>query len=77
MKRHAEIVKARLVVDNETGQDRMILECEVVTGSHEGLADALVSTLRDVTKLRGEARLVAPGSLANDGKVIDDVRIYQ
>jgi phenylacetate-CoA ligase len=30
-----------------------------------------------VTKLRGEVLLVAPGSLANDGKVIEDARSYQ
>jgi phenylacetate-CoA ligase len=30
--------------------------------------------VRDVTKLRAEVRLVAPGSLPNDGKVISDQR---
>jgi phenylacetate-CoA ligase len=29
-----------------------------------------------VTKLRGEVALVAPGTLPNDGKVIEDVRRY-
>ena len=38
------------------------------------LADAVASTLQSVTKLRGEVRLVAPGSLPNDGKVIADER---
>jgi phenylacetate-CoA ligase len=33
--------------------------------------------VRDVTKLRGEVELVAPGSLPNDGKVIEDARSYQ
>jgi phenylacetate-CoA ligase len=33
--------------------------------------------VRDVTKLRGEVHLVAQGSLANDGKVIEDARSYQ
>jgi phenylacetate-CoA ligase len=43
-------------------------------GSPGGLAEALVAAIRDVTKLRGEVELVAPGSLPNDGKVIEDLR---
>ena len=35
------------------------------------------TSLRDVTKLRGEVALVAPGSLPNDGKVIEDARRYE
>ena len=38
---------------------------------------AIVDTIRDVTKLRGEVKLVARGSLPNDGKVIEDTRKYQ
>jgi hypothetical protein len=30
--------------------------------------------VRDVTKLRAEVQIVAPGSLPNDGKVISDQR---
>jgi phenylacetate-CoA ligase len=33
-----------------------------------------VATIRELTKLRGELALHAPGELANDGKVIDDIR---
>ena len=40
-----------------------------------GLVSA-IATIRDVTKLRGEVVLVAPGSLPNDGKVIEDARKY-
>ena len=71
VKRHPEIGRARLVVSNPDGNDLMTLHCEGV-----GVADAIVATLRDVTKLRGELRFVAAGSLANDGKVIEDVRKY-
>ena len=42
-----------------------------------GLAERLAEAIRDVTKLRGEVELVAPGSLPNDGKVIEDARSYQ
>jgi phenylacetate-CoA ligase len=51
----------------------MTLRAEVAGGA-EGLAAALAGSLRDVTKLRGEIELVAPGTLANDGKVIEDAR---
>jgi phenylacetate-CoA ligase len=53
----------------------MTLKCEVLERP-PGLADALVASIRDVTKLRGEVELVEPGSLPNDGKVIEDLRKY-
>jgi phenylacetate-coenzyme A ligase PaaK-like adenylate-forming protein len=74
LKRHAGIVRARLVVDNPDGVDRMTLHVEA--SGREGPVDAIVATLRDVTKLRGEVALHAPGELPNDGKVIDDLRKY-
>jgi len=76
VRRHAEIIKARLVVDNPGGVDRMTLLCEVPAGD-AATVHAVVDSLRDVTKLRGEAELREPGSLPNDGKVIDDVRSYR
>ena len=75
VKRHPEVGKARLVVDNETGQDRMTLRCEAA-GAPDGLAEALAASIRDITKLRGEVALCRPGELPNDGKVIDDARKY-
>ncbi|MFY8119108.1 MAG: phenylacetate--CoA ligase family protein, partial [Roseateles sp.] len=42
----------------------------------EGLADQLAGALRDITKLRGEVQLLPPGSLPNDGRVIEDARKY-
>ncbi len=75
LRRHKEVLKARLVVEGETGNDRMTLKCEVKERS-AGLAEAIVASIRDVTKLRGEVELVAPGTLPNDGKVIDDTRKY-
>jgi phenylacetate-CoA ligase len=74
-RRHPEVVKARLVVAGETGNDRMTLRCEV-RNEGAGLRPALVASIRDVTKLRGEIEFVATGSLPNDGKVIDDTRRY-
>jgi phenylacetate-coenzyme A ligase PaaK-like adenylate-forming protein len=73
--RHKEVLKARLVVAGETGNDSMTLKCEVKERP-SGLAEAIVASIRDVTKLRGEVELVPPGTLPNDGKVIDDTRKY-
>ena len=75
LRRHKEVLKARLVVEGETGNDRMTLKCEA-KARPAGLAEAIVASIRDVTKLRGEVELVAPGTLPNDGKVIDDTRKY-
>ena len=75
LRRHAEVSKARLVVEGEVGSDRMTLKCES-KNPPKGLAEAIVATIRDLTKLRGDVELVAPGSLPNDGKVIDDLRKY-
>ena len=65
----------RLVVEGETGNDKMTLKCEA-KDRPGGLAEALIASIRDVTKLRGEVELGAPGSLPNDGKVIEDLRKY-
>jgi phenylacetate-CoA ligase len=75
VRRHPEIGRARLVIEGETGNERMTLKCEA-KDRPGGLAEALVASIRDVTKLRGEIELLAPGSLPNDGKVIEDTRKY-
>jgi phenylacetate-CoA ligase len=72
-KAHPEIGRARLVVDQADGRDRMTLRCEVAAAA-PALAEAIAASLRAVTGLAGEVELVAAGSLANDGKVIDDRR---
>ncbi len=75
-KRHPEISKYRLVVDHdESKNDRMTLCCETAQQS-DALAQAVAASLRDITKMRGDVKFVALGSLVNDGKVIDDVRKY-
>ena len=64
--------------DNHNDYDRMTLRCELKSGPLEGaLAEAIGASIRDVTKLRGEVQSVAPGSLPNDGKVIEDARKYE
>jgi phenylacetate-CoA ligase len=73
LRRHPAVARARLVVAGEPGADSMTLRAEI-EGRPEGLTERLAEALRDVTKLRGEIDLVAPGSLPNDGKVIEDLR---
>ena len=75
VKRHVEILKARLLVDWVDQADQAMLQCEVEGGDAE-LAAAIAESFRDVAKLRARVELVKPGSLANDGKVIDDIRKY-
>ena len=41
------------------------------------LGTRIAEALRDVTKLRGDVELVEPGTLPNDGKVIEDARSYR
>ena len=76
VRRHPEIGRARLVIEGEMANDRMTLKAEVAAAA-DRLAAAVAATIRDVTKLRGDVDLVAPGSLPNDGKVIDDARKYE
>ncbi len=76
LRRHPEILRARLVISGTTGADRMVLKTESrVRG--EDLAKRIADSLRDVTKLRGDVEWVDAGGLPNDGKVIDDVRTYE
>lgn len=75
LRRHPEVGRGRLVIEGEMANDRMTLHAECA-GAPEGLQQALAGSLRDVTKLRGEVALQAPGSLANDGLVIEDRRRY-
>ena len=76
MQRHPEILKARLVVTGQMANDVMTLHCEVAQPAGAAL-DAIVDSIRDLTKLRGDVCFVARGSLPNDGKVIDDARDYK
>jgi phenylacetate-CoA ligase len=55
--------------------DAMALRCEL-DGESGGLGERIAEVIREVTKLRGEVEFVAPGSLPNDGLVIEDARKY-
>jgi len=76
VRRFPEILRARLVVSGAMAQDEMTLRVESASAS-EGLSARISEAIRDVTKLRGTVELAAPGSLPNDGKVIEDARSYE
>ncbi len=83
VRRVPPVGRARLVVEGEMANDRMTLKCEVdaaklaAAGGAQALSAQLADAVREVTKLRGEIALVEPGSLPNDGKVIEDARKYE
>ena len=79
VRRFPDVIRARLVVSGEMASDQMALRVEVSSehAGDAGLADRITLVLRDITKLRGEIVLCEPGSLPNDGKVIEDARSYK
>lgn len=76
VRRFPEVRKARLVVSGDMAKDLMTLRVEVASPP-QGLAARLGEAVREVTKLRAEIELLAPDSLPNDGKVIEDARSYR
>jgi phenylacetate-CoA ligase len=76
-RRHPEILKARLVVSGSMANDVMTLHCEVAGAMDKVREEAIVRSIREVTKLRGEVIFAAPGSLPDDDKIIVDVRDYR
>ncbi len=75
-RRFPEVVRARLVVSGEMANDSMTLKVEAANPP-QGLDARIGEAIRDVTKLRGTVELLAPGTLPNDGKVIEDARSYK
>jgi len=72
-KRHPELGRVRLSVAREAEQDVMTLSAET-SAAGQALEAAVAATLQAVTKLKGRVRLVRPGSLPDDGKLIVDER---
>ncbi len=75
VKRHPEVIRARLIIEWIDESDQIKLLCESASVD-ESLRTALIDSIRQICKLRGEVDLLEPGSLPNDGKVIDDIRQY-
>ncbi|MGB0855341.1 MAG: phenylacetate--CoA ligase family protein [Pikeienuella sp.] len=70
--RHPEIIKARVVATREGEQDAMTVQVEATAAD----AEAIGASIAAVLKLKGKVEITAPGTLPNDGKVIDDQRSY-
>ena len=77
IKRFPEVTRARLVVTGEMANDAMTLKIETACSGPDALAAKVGEAIRDVTKLRGAVEILLPGSLPNDGKVIEDARSYR
>jgi phenylacetate-CoA ligase len=71
--RHPELKRLRLVIDRAAEQDTMALQAECASVDAK-LEMAIAETLQSITKLKGTVKLVAPGTLPNDGKLIADER---
>ena len=72
VERHAEVMKARIVVTRSNEADVFTMKLETEAGE----AGRYESTVQEILKLRGRIETCAPGTLPNDGKVIDDQRSY-
>ncbi|MCP4333661.1 MAG: phenylacetate--CoA ligase, partial [Gammaproteobacteria bacterium] len=75
IKRHSEVIRARLVIDWQDGADQLSLQCETHS-TDESLSGAIAESMRSICKLRSSVTLLEENSLPNDGKVIDDIRQY-
>ena len=71
--RHAEVGRARVIATREGEMDVMTVRVEAERAD----AGALAESVAAVMKLKGRIEIVAPGSLPNDGLVIEDQRKYE
>lgn len=70
--RHNEVSKARVIASRSEEVDVMTVQIE----SNGSDVDVYATSIADVLKLKGKIVIVAPGSLPNDGLVIEDQRTY-
>ncbi len=70
--KHAEIHRARVVASRAGEKDVMTVLIETRAANPALYEETVLSTL----KLNGQVELVPPGSLPNDGLVIEDLRRY-
>lgn len=70
--RHPEVARARVVASRDGEMDTMTVQIETTAAEPARYEASVMETL----KLRGKITLMAPGSLPNDGKVIEDTRRY-
>ncbi|SIT03547.1 phenylacetate--CoA ligase family protein [Paracoccus saliphilus] len=73
MARHPEIARARVIAERDGERDVMTVQLE----SRAVSTEAYAASVADMLKLKGRVEIVPPGSLPNDGKVIEDRRNYE
>jgi phenylacetate-CoA ligase len=73
VRRHPEVARARIVATRRNDRDEMCVMVETEAGDPAQYA----TSVQAVLKLSGTVEIVAPGSLPNDGKVIEDRRDYE
>ncbi|MFG6448535.1 phenylacetate--CoA ligase family protein [Roseateles sp. BYS180W] len=74
-RRLPELGRLRLVVRGQMSVDELVLRAELLQQpAPEGLAARAAEVVREVTRLRAEVELLPPGSLPNDGRLVDDTR---
>ena len=70
--RHPEVTRARVIATRDGEMDMLTVRLE----SPADATDAYAASVADTLKLRGKVEIVPPGSLPNDGLVIEDQRKY-
>lgn len=75
VRRHPEVIRARVIVLREGAMDVMQIMVEVDSGAQDRAT--YETSAADVLKLKGSVEVVPGGTLPNDGKVIEDRRSYE
>ena len=70
--KHDAVSRARVIAQRDGQQDTMTVQLEATAGQPNDYA----ASVTDVLKLKAKIEVVAPGTLPNDGLVIEDQRIY-
>jgi phenylacetate-CoA ligase len=73
--RHPEIARARVIASRDGERDVLTVRVES-TDASAGFIAAVEASVQAALKMRGTVEITAPGTLPNDGKVIEDVRTY-
>ena len=73
VKRHQEIVKARVVVERDRDQDRMVVKLESLDKMNLGYTESI----QNIFRINGDVEVYGEGELPIDGLVIEDLREYE
>ena len=77
-KRFPEVVRWRAVVTRDEHQDHLAYEVELAAeAGPKDVAARIADALRDEVKVRGEVRVVAPGTIPEGAKKLDDRRVWK